>query len=161
MSICNWKRRNSFTMLMTTNNSNKRVQSNARSWRRNSNYGSPPWKKAAAFCFLSLFAVTFCRIAGGPKRHWNSHPQQDDVAEMLEGSCNFEASLHRAPTNCSLFLLPRGITQIAGTWKNREVDTYRNILDLPLFHKVWDPDTGSGCRIFGWWPDATHRTPLL
>ena len=77
------------------------------------------------------------------------------------GTCNFEASLHRAPTNCSLFWLPRGITHIAETWRNRKRDTYRNVLDSPLFHNIWDPDTGSGCRIFGWWPDATHRIPLF
>ena len=41
-------------MLMTTNNSNERVQSNARSWRRHISYGSPPWKTGAALRFLSL-----------------------------------------------------------------------------------------------------------
>ena len=39
---------------MITNNSNKRVQSNARSWRRHINYGSPPRKTGAALRFLSL-----------------------------------------------------------------------------------------------------------
>ena len=41
-------------MLMTTNNSNNRVQSHARSWRRHTNYGSPPWKIGAALRFHSL-----------------------------------------------------------------------------------------------------------
>ena len=41
-------------MLMTTDNSNKRVQSNARSWRRHINYGSLPWKTGAALRFFSL-----------------------------------------------------------------------------------------------------------
>ena len=41
-------------MLMTTNNSNKRVQSNGRSWRRHINYGNPPWKTGASLRFLSL-----------------------------------------------------------------------------------------------------------
>ena len=35
------------------------------------------------------------------------------------GTCNFEASLHRAPTNRSPFWFPRGITETAGTWRNR------------------------------------------
>ena len=77
------------------------------------------------------------------------------------GTCNFEESLHRAPTNCSPFWLPTGITQTVGTWSNRIGDTYRNVLDSPLFHNIWEPDTGSGCRIFGWRLDATHRIPLL
>ena len=41
-------------MLMTTNNVNKSVQSNARSWRQNSNYGTLPWRTRAALRFLSL-----------------------------------------------------------------------------------------------------------
>ena len=41
-------------MLMTTNNSNKRVQSNARSCRRHYNLGSQPWNTGAALRFLSL-----------------------------------------------------------------------------------------------------------
>ena len=41
-------------MLMTTNDSNKRVQSNARSWRRHINYGIPSWKTGAALRFRSL-----------------------------------------------------------------------------------------------------------
>ena len=77
------------------------------------------------------------------------------------GTCNFEASLQKAPTNCPLLWLPRGITQIAGTWRNRKGDTYRNVPDSPLFHNTWEPDAGSRCRIFGWWPHTTHRLPLL
>ena len=77
------------------------------------------------------------------------------------GTCNFEASLHRALTNRPLFWPPRGNTQITGTRRNRRGDTYRNVLNSPLFHNIWDPDTGSVCRIFRWWPDATHRIPLL
>ena len=37
---------------------------------------------------LSVFshsAATSCTIADGPKRHQNSYPQQNDVAEMLGG----------------------------------------------------------------------------
>ena len=38
---------------------------------------------------LSVFShyamMTSCRIAGGPKRHQNLNPQQNDISEMLEG----------------------------------------------------------------------------
>ena len=40
--------------MTTTKNSIKRVQSNARSWRRHINYGSPLWKTGAALRFLSI-----------------------------------------------------------------------------------------------------------
>ena len=36
------------------------------------------------------------------------------------GTCNFEASLHRTPTNCPLFWLPRRNTKITGTRKKKE-----------------------------------------
>ena len=142
---------------MTTNNINKRVQSNARSWRRHINYGSPPWKTRAAFRFLSL------------RRDFLQDCWRSKAALKLKSStvrCCWDAggglaSFYRAPTNSPLFWFPREIMQIAGTRRSTKGDMYRNVLDSPLFHDIWNPDTGSACRIFRWWSNATHRILLL
>ena len=148
-------------MLMTTNNSNKMVQSNARSWSRNSNYGSPPWKTGAALRFLSLrrdFLQDCWRSKAALKPKSLTMRCCWDAGGGLATSKRLFTGLRLIVL---FFWLRRGITQIAGTWRNRKGDTYKNVLDSPLFHKSWDPDTGSGCQIIGWWLDATHRIPLL
>ena len=71
-------------MLMTTNNSNKGNRATPEVGDDISIMAVQPGKQER-LSVSSHYAVTSCRIAGGPKRHWNLNPQQYDVAEMLEG----------------------------------------------------------------------------
>ena len=77
------------------------------------------------------------------------------------GTCNLEASFHRASTDASLSRFPCRNTQIARTWNTSWRSSHTDILHPSLFYNIRDPHTGSRCRILGWWPDSTHRKPLL
>ena len=136
------------------------MQGNAQSWRRNSSYGSPPWKTGAALPFLSL------------RRDFLQDCWRSKAAQKLKSStmrCCWEAGGGLATSkhlftglrlSVLFFNFPEESRGLLGPG-NRKGDTYRNVLNLPLFHNTWAPDTGSGCWIFRWWPNATHCIPLL
>ena len=77
------------------------------------------------------------------------------------GTCNLEASLHRASNDDPFSWFPWGNTHIVRTWNTNWRSSHRDILHPSLFHNIRDTDTGSRCRMFRWWPDSTHRMPLL
>ena len=74
------------------------------------------------------------------------------------GTCNFEASFHRASTNFPLLGLSWGNTQIAGARSIDRKDTHRKIFNSPLFHYIGDPHTRSKRWIF--WRNAVGRCHL-
>ena len=77
------------------------------------------------------------------------------------GTCNLEASLHRASTDFLLFGFRRGNTQIAAARNTNWRSSRSNVFNSFLFQLIGDPHTRARCWIFWRWPDATYRIPLF